>query len=53
MAYAYDGEIYTSVRRQPSKVAIDVTVDDADPTRTLTVSEAAEWLRPTARRLPS
>ncbi len=39
MAYAYDGEIYTQrPGAQPSKVAIDVTVDDADPTRTLTVS---------------
>lgn len=39
MAYAYDGEIYTQrAGGQPSKVVIDVTVDEADPSRTLHVS---------------
>ncbi len=38
MAYTYDGEIYTQrPGGQPTKVAIDVTVDEADPSRTLNV----------------
>lgn len=38
LAYTFDGEIYTQrLGGKPSKVAVDVVVDEADPTRTLSV----------------
>lgn len=44
MAFAWDGEIYTlrPGEKQPSKVAVDIVIDDADPLKYLTASSARE-----------